>query len=75
LAALALFQLVFSGLTGRWRGWRFWAVSVPFAGAVWGLGLVAVLTGFVPLLLALGGVVLAHLAFGVFTLQQTAGAR
>ena len=33
LAGLAVFQLLF-GMTGRWRGWRFWVIATPITYAV-----------------------------------------
>lgn len=71
LLALALFQMVFAGLTGRWRGWRFWAVAGPVVAALWSLGVVAVITGQVPPALALAGVIGAALAFGLWALSAT----
>lgn len=29
LAGAALFQLIFGGITGKWRGWRFWLIAIP----------------------------------------------
>lgn len=69
--ALALFQMVFARLTGRWRGWRFWAVAGPVVAALWSLGLVATITGQVPPALALAGVIGAALAFGLWALSAT----
>jgi hypothetical protein len=73
--ALALFQMVFAGLTGRWRGWRFWAVAGPVVAAVWTLGVVATITGQLAPLPALAGVTLAALAFGLWALATTGAAR
>lgn len=33
LAGLAVFQLLF-GMTGRWRGWQFWAIATPVVYAI-----------------------------------------
>ena len=55
LAVLAVFQIVFGALTGRWRGWRFWALALPVSAILWGAGLILFLDGRaapVPLLLA-----------------------
>jgi hypothetical protein len=68
---LALFQLVFSGLTGRWRGWRFWAVALPFSACIWTLGVAVAITGQAAPLTALLGVLALHLAFGLWALSMT----
>lgn len=73
--ALALFQMVFAGLTGRWRGWRFWAAAGPVVAALWSLGVVAVITGQTAPALALAGVAGAVLAFGLWALATTGAAR
>lgn len=73
--ALALFQMVFAGLTGRWRGWRFWAAAGPVVAALWSLGVVAVITGQAAPALALAGVAGAVLAFGLWALAATGAAR
>lgn len=68
---LALFQIVFGAITGRWRGWRFWAVAVPFVALVWLLGLIAVLTANVHAGAALAAVLAAKVAFGLWALRAT----
>lgn len=73
--ALALFQMVFAGLTGRWRGWRFWAVAGPVVAALWTLGVVATNTGQLAPPGALAGVTLAALGFGIWALAATGTAR
>ncbi|MFN3294591.1 MAG: hypothetical protein ACK414_14260 [Gemmobacter sp.] len=75
LLALALFQLVFSGLTGRWRGWRFWAAAGPVAASLWTLGVAAALTGYAAPAVALAGATAVTLAFGLFALAATGGRR
>lgn len=75
LLALALFQLVFSSLTGRWRGWRFWAAAGPVVGAMWSLGLAATLAGHVAPVVALTGATAAAVAFGLFALAATGRAQ
>ena len=75
LLALALFQMVFAGLTGRWRGWRFWAVAGPVVAAAWSLGVVAMITGHLAPVVALAGVAVAVLAFGLWALAATGPAR
>jgi len=75
LLGLALFQLVFSGLTGRWRGWRFWAVALPFSACLWALGVAVAITAQAAPLTALLGVLALHLAFGLWALSVTGPAR
>ncbi|MBW7055828.1 hypothetical protein KY389_03850 [Paracoccus bogoriensis] len=69
LAVLAVFQIVFGGLTGRWRGWRFWALALPVSAILWGTGLILFLDGRaapVPLLLAEAA---AHLLVAALALE------
>lgn len=71
LLGLALFQLVFGLLTGRWRGWRFWAIVAPFSAAVWGLDVVSAISAQLSPLPALLAVLAAHLTFGLWALSRT----
>lgn len=65
LVGLALFQLVFGAVTGRWRGLRFWAVGLPVTAAIWGAGLVLMLGGHVTAIQALAGVSAAMMLAGL----------
>lgn len=68
LAVLAVFQIVFGALTGRWRGWRFWALALPVSAILWGAGLILFLDGrAAPLALLLAEAV-AHLLVATIAL-------
>ncbi|MFN3936936.1 MAG: hypothetical protein ACK4KW_05090 [Gemmobacter sp.] len=75
LAGLAAFQLAFGATSGRWRGWRFWAVALPLTLASTGAALAFALARAVPMLpaLAVAGAVL--FAFGLWAACGQTGAR
>lgn len=71
LAGLALFQLLFGGLTGLWRGARFWVTALAIVAPVWASGLALVLDARLSPLAGLG-LVLALLALaGLIALRRT----
>ncbi|WP_405405760.1 hypothetical protein [Paracoccus sp. Ld10] len=65
VVGLAVFQLVFGTATGRWRGWRFWAASLPVSATIWGAGLIALLGGYASWQIALGGAAAGHVLAGL----------
>lgn len=75
VAGLAVFQLLFGTLTGRWRGGRYWMIALPVSAVIWGAGLVLLLEGMVapgPLLL---GQFIAHVAVAALAVTRGGSAR
>ncbi|MFN3643281.1 MAG: hypothetical protein ACK4TB_10210 [Gemmobacter sp.] len=66
LAGLAVFQLGFGALTGRWRGAAFWAAALPLTAAVGGLALAAALVRLVTLETAMVSAAAVLFAFGLW---------
>ncbi|TGN50207.1 hypothetical protein E4L95_17615 [Paracoccus liaowanqingii] len=62
LVALALFQLVFGAMSGRWRGPGFWLAALPLTALIWGAGLWLLLDGRITAPQALAGTASALLA-------------
>ncbi|MFN6980086.1 MAG: hypothetical protein ACK4OP_18285, partial [Gemmobacter sp.] len=73
LAGLAVFQLAFGLLTGRWRGAAFWAAALPLTAAVGGLALAAALARLVPLGTATAAAAAVLFAFGLWAARRTGG--
>lgn len=73
LVGLALFQLVFGTLAGRWRGLRYWLIALPLSAVIWGGALVLLLDGRLTVGQALAAAVAGHLAAGLVALA--AGSR
>lgn len=71
LVALALFQLVFGVMAGRWRGTRFWMVALPLSALLWCVGLYMVLEAWLTPRAALWAEAAAHLAAGLTALRLT----
>lgn len=70
LAGLSVFQLLF-GMTGRWRGWRFWAVALPVVYLII-LGLfVLALQGMLQMTVALPVAAVLLLLAGIWGLSLT----
>ncbi|MDM7459028.1 MAG: hypothetical protein P3W94_006685 [Paracoccus sp. (in: a-proteobacteria)] len=75
VAGLAVFQLVFGMLTGRWRGGRYWLVALPVSALIWGTGLVLLLEGLVRPAHLLAGQFVAHTAVAGLAIWRDGPAR
>jgi uncharacterized membrane protein YfcA len=64
LVGLAVFQIVFGTLAGRWRGAAFWAAALPLTGAIVMVALAATLTAAVMPATALAAALAVLFGFG-----------
>ncbi|MDM7459225.1 MAG: hypothetical protein P3W94_007730 [Paracoccus sp. (in: a-proteobacteria)] len=75
VAGLAVFQLVFGMLTGRWRGGRYWLIALPVSALIWGTGLFLLLEGLVRPAPLLAGQFAAHTAAAGLAILRDGSAR